>query len=654
MLLALVIHETMFYNNDILARRKGGLSVVWLAATIGRQSPFRKLSRREIMSVNIPKTCATVASPPEPMALRLSSQLMFGVVRIYGQQAEAWFSDVHSTHVYIRKLITDIRIAAAKPGTKESLDMAVRAARPETITLTFDEVFYDIGFDPLLTWSPERYELVKEPSAGLSSATFAPSPIPSPRPPRFIAPRERITLPTPFFEELEEPGLARAAAEERAAREAEIEEVDLGLELEAEGVIPPCVPFLEEAIPAPEVAMPSEVSYELGPPEEIDEMPLLPEEEMPEVGLEIPEEAPPPVSPETRERLRREREELEEIELAARGVILPPEVPAIRPTKRARLVPEDTILELTDEEIRASRRDYAEAMHLQRAEIILRERASEDARTARGLLLGPPRDIADSPLLVELWSLTVGARFKEIRDNFEALKRRRVEPEEPPGALPPPPSLPEVPEEEYELPPLIEPESPPPLEEEVGIARAAEEVSRQLPWNIYVELTRREELPEAERSRLSEAFRSFSITGTPTRLRARAAMRESLTISSPRIGAREESFVARAEEITMEAPEGFELAPLTEREREAAEEEAARIAELDLERETRNFLEYARGISRELHEDVIFFSDLAPVASSSPSIAAQAFYHVLTLATNDQIRVRQDEAYGEIQISFKF
>ena len=71
-----------------------------------------------------------------------------------------------------------------------------------------------------------------------------------------------------------------------------------------------------------------------------------------------------------------------------------------------------------------------------------------------------------------------------------------------------------------------------------------------------------------------------------------------------------------------------------------------------MEEETRNFLDYARNIRAELEDpSFMFFSDLAPVASSTPSVAAQAFFHTLTLASGGNFKVKQDEAYGEIRIT---
>lgn len=50
-----------------------------LAATLGSKS--KKLARREVVAADITRLCALVTHPPEPLALRLSSNLMVGVAR---------------------------------------------------------------------------------------------------------------------------------------------------------------------------------------------------------------------------------------------------------------------------------------------------------------------------------------------------------------------------------------------------------------------------------------------------------------------------------------------------------------------------------------------------------------------------------------------
>jgi hypothetical protein len=45
----------MFYNHEFLNRRRGGLGVVWLVATLGSRTNLRKVTRKELDKVNIIK-----------------------------------------------------------------------------------------------------------------------------------------------------------------------------------------------------------------------------------------------------------------------------------------------------------------------------------------------------------------------------------------------------------------------------------------------------------------------------------------------------------------------------------------------------------------------------------------------------------------------
>ena len=70
----------MFYSNQILAR-KGPLGLVWIAAHLDRQ-----LKRQQINSTSIPASVDTLLDSEVPLALRLSGQLLLGVVRIYDRK----------------------------------------------------------------------------------------------------------------------------------------------------------------------------------------------------------------------------------------------------------------------------------------------------------------------------------------------------------------------------------------------------------------------------------------------------------------------------------------------------------------------------------------------------------------------------------------
>lgn len=65
-----------------LLKRKGGYATIWIAATLGAQGSTKKLSKREIVGTDLVKAAERIIEPDEPLALRLSASLMFGVVRV--------------------------------------------------------------------------------------------------------------------------------------------------------------------------------------------------------------------------------------------------------------------------------------------------------------------------------------------------------------------------------------------------------------------------------------------------------------------------------------------------------------------------------------------------------------------------------------------
>lgn len=471
------------------------------------------------------------------------------------------------------------------------LDMPKISARLETITMDMNTAFYSLDFDPAFTLG-----VIRAPTpVGIGEA-------------RFVAPEERITLLRPPYEE-EEAGVPRARAEgilpEFAAEIEEEEGFEIGFDLGIEA--PEAEGFPPEEIPPP--IEPTIEGLEAFPPLE-----GLPPEVPEAIPAEIPglELGPPPVTPE-----RRPAEELAEE----------------RRLKRLRTF-EDLRTELSDDELREVRRNYPLEMEQQREQLRLVQQARENARLVHEMVFGPPAALAGAPLLVEFWSTTIGASLKAVDDRYKNMKTATIAGR----PLPPPPLLPEF------VPPS--PGVPLAFEEEVStiiseVARGLSPRAAELPWNIYMERRREESLAAGMETISETAAREWSIE-TPTGLRP------------PR----------RAPSISIESEEGFFLpspryrtpsVSLEEARRPPPEPEELPSAEQifmeDLETETRNFYGYAKSVRDELEDPrFFFFSDLAPVASSSPTVAAQAFYHLLVLTSTRRLRVKQDEPYGEIQI----
>ncbi len=77
----------MFYSQVILAR-KGPLGKIWLAAHWDK-----KLTKTQIFSTDISESVENILSPASPLALRVSGHLMLGIVRIYSRKVKYLMSD---------------------------------------------------------------------------------------------------------------------------------------------------------------------------------------------------------------------------------------------------------------------------------------------------------------------------------------------------------------------------------------------------------------------------------------------------------------------------------------------------------------------------------------------------------------------------------
>ncbi|KAK4706020.1 hypothetical protein P7C70_g170, partial [Phenoliferia sp. Uapishka_3] len=101
----------MFYSTEILTSRgSGSFGIFWLAATLGSKggTSFKKISRKEILDCDLVKACRKLANPDEPMALRLSSNILCGITRVYQQKHTIYQADVTQVHQSLKKAFTDV------------------------------------------------------------------------------------------------------------------------------------------------------------------------------------------------------------------------------------------------------------------------------------------------------------------------------------------------------------------------------------------------------------------------------------------------------------------------------------------------------------------------------------------------------------------
>ncbi|KAF8642253.1 hypothetical protein AX16_009528 [Volvariella volvacea WC 439] len=123
----------MFFSPELLSRRDSGFGLLWLAATLGSQSTFKRLPKKSVLSADIKRLCDLIAEPEEPLALRLSSNLMIGVVRVYkAVKQELFIADITNCAGALKKVVQDVQSKGASDGR---LELAQATARPLALTL---------------------------------------------------------------------------------------------------------------------------------------------------------------------------------------------------------------------------------------------------------------------------------------------------------------------------------------------------------------------------------------------------------------------------------------------------------------------------------------------------------------------------------------
>ncbi|XP_031479279.1 sister chromatid cohesion 1 protein 4 isoform X2 [Nymphaea colorata] len=126
----------MFYSQFILAK-KGPLGTIWIAAHLER-----KLRKNQVADTDIGVSVDSILFPEVPIALRLSSHLLLGVVRIYSRKVNYLFHDCSEALVKIKQAF---RSTAVDLPPEESTAPYHSITLPETFDLD-DFELPDFGF----------------------------------------------------------------------------------------------------------------------------------------------------------------------------------------------------------------------------------------------------------------------------------------------------------------------------------------------------------------------------------------------------------------------------------------------------------------------------------------------------------------------------
>ncbi|CAA2946295.1 sister chromatid cohesion 1 4-like isoform X1 [Olea europaea subsp. europaea] len=116
----------MFYSQFILAK-KGPLGTIWIAAHLER-----KLRKNQVADTDIGVSVDSILFPDAPIALRLSSHLLLGVVRIYSRKVSYLFDDCSEALLKVKQAF---RSAAVDLPPEESKAPYHSITLPETFDL---------------------------------------------------------------------------------------------------------------------------------------------------------------------------------------------------------------------------------------------------------------------------------------------------------------------------------------------------------------------------------------------------------------------------------------------------------------------------------------------------------------------------------------
>ncbi|KAE8350435.1 Rec8 like protein-domain-containing protein [Aspergillus coremiiformis] len=170
----------MFYSHEILTSPDHGVATIWLVATLGSRSISRKLNRKAILDVDVPRACHVIMDPEAPMALRLQGNLLYGVSRVYSQQCGYTLTDVQAIHDKMRTMLKVL------PGG--GLDPTAGKTRPDQLLLPYDPSFLPecdlpgMGIDfsrlslPLETVTSQQTDLLWPRTPDLSQSALSQSP----------------------------------------------------------------------------------------------------------------------------------------------------------------------------------------------------------------------------------------------------------------------------------------------------------------------------------------------------------------------------------------------------------------------------------------------------------------------------------------------
>ncbi|KAI0724582.1 hypothetical protein C8T65DRAFT_704409 [Cerioporus squamosus] len=641
----------MFFSPDLLERRDSGYGLLWLAATLGAKSSFKKLPKRSVLTADISQLCGLIAEPSEPLALRLSSNLMI-------VKEEIFFTDVTTCYNALKKAVQDLSAFSANAA---ELQMGQPSLRAEALTLTADPgAAFGLNFDSIFVVHADEDEDGSDDEFNPRSQKSK-----SKRKQRQSVPplsataehgRALHTLDEPHSQLLAAAfdGSMSASVQGGAGFAASSSQVDGGFG------------FDDNLFALPEGAGGADIGDELA-------------RELGEgwgAAFDLPPDLPPsgsvivplaPFSP---------RDSIHSDPAANPDGT---EKPIQRKSKRVRLLL-DSRIELTDEELKMARANYVQEQEALKRGVAQKKAEKEGSRLIEEMIYGAPRGV-HAPVLVDFllenFRLQVNAHSGQLHMEVEGeppQKRRRVHDTEP-GREASSPVL----GNDYGM------DVDQPLDfghfqnigndfdldarmrssEEPGQARRGSRPPSAMGSHLDFDLRPTQDIISgSQRSGFypwdhagpssSVGGGAFAVDGSDVFSAMRPASKRGSSLGR-------DSFLVPGGGTVPPSPINFGLGNSQlggeDFQFNVPEEtnEESQQSVLTLEKNSFNFLEYAKMqlTANPTVNAELAFDDVVPKATSTRRVAAAAFYHCLVLTTKNLLSVRQEEPYGELKMRVK-
>ncbi|TFK93458.1 hypothetical protein K466DRAFT_594355 [Polyporus arcularius HHB13444] len=697
----------MFFSPELLERRDSGYGLLWLAATLGAKSSFKKLPKRSVLTADISQLCGLIAEPSEPLALRLSSNLMIGVARVYKVKEEIFFTDVTTCYNSLKKAVHELSAFSANAA---ELQMGQPSLRAEALTLTADPgAAFGLNFDRIfVTWDDKAQEDAE--GEDDSDDDFDPrskKPKSQRKQAQSIAPLSATAEQGRALHTLDEPhtqllaaafdGSMTASVQGGAGFAASSSQVGGGFD------------FDDNLFALPEGAGGADIGDELalelgegwgaafdlaqGPSAQVGNADLGLDLGMDQglgddfhFDIQHGVEMQPPVgTPDNavgRESLPPNGSVI--VPLAPfsprDSVHSDPAAPVQRKGKRVRLLL-DSRIELTDEELKMARANYVQEQEALKRGAAQKKAEKESGRLIEEMINGAPRGV-HAPVLVDFWlenfRLQVNARSGQLHMEMEGeppKKRRKVHDTEP-GREASSPVIGDDHNMDVDQPvdfgggfgdfqTGFDLDARMRSSEEPGQARRGSRPPSAMGSHLDFDLRPTQDIISgSQRSGLypwdhagpssSVGGGAFAVDGSDVFSAMRPASKRGSSFGR-------DSFLVPGGGTVPPSPINFGLGSSQiggeDFQFEVAEEtnEESQQSVLTLEKNSFNFLEYAKmqltanpSVNAELA-----FDDVVPKATSTRRVAAAAFYHCLVLTTKNLLSVRQEEPYGELKVRMK-